>query len=318
MFYDLKKRFVIFLMKLWESIPDENNLALQEFFNQKRYTSATPEEQKLFRRQSSQFRWDYEESRSFFDIFFPEQMTDVKGKSILDVGCFSGGRLIYWKCRFGFGDATGMDIDPIYAEAGKEYAEFKNIDAKFHTCFAEKMPFPSDSFDCVVNFDVFEHVANLEKSMEECWRVLKSGGKMYVVFPQFYQPLEAHFELVTRMPALHWLFSPKLLSDAYYEIEKNRGEAAYWYARGNPKQFRDWEKLKSLNGTTIRKFNKLLKKQNWKVVFENKKPIFTDGRKSRLLFFRILSLLFVIPARLPILQELFRSRICCILEKQSP
>jgi len=173
---------------------------------------------------------------------------------------------------FGFGDAAGIDIDPIYAKAGEEYAQIKNIDAKFYTGFAESMPFQTNYFDYVVSSDVFEHVKNVEKTMAECLRVLKPNGKLYLVFPQFYQPLAAHFEFITNMPALQWFFPPGVLSDAYYDIEKNRGEKTYWYARGNPKQFQDWEKLKSLNGMTMRKFRTIIKKQGWKIVFENKKP----------------------------------------------
>jgi len=72
MLHEVAKRIAIRLMKLWEAFPDENNLALQEVFNQRRYTSGTPDEQRNLRLKSSQYRWDYEEEICFFNKFFPQ------------------------------------------------------------------------------------------------------------------------------------------------------------------------------------------------------------------------------------------------------
>ena len=68
---------------------------------------------------------------------------------------------------------------------------------------------PDNSFDYIVNFDVLEHVRDVEIVLKECFRVLKPDGKLLAVFPPFFQPLEAHLGMVTKMPALHWLFSGK-------------------------------------------------------------------------------------------------------------
>ena len=104
------------------------------------------------------------------------------------------------------------------------FATEKNINATFTTGFGEDLPYPDNSFDFIVSYDVFEHVRDLRIVMGEVSRVLKPGGRLLAVFPQFYQPLESHLTLVSKTPALHWIFSGQTLTDAYNEIIDERGE----------------------------------------------------------------------------------------------
>jgi GT2 family glycosyltransferase/radical SAM superfamily enzyme YgiQ (UPF0313 family)/Tfp pilus assembly protein PilF/cyclopropane fatty-acyl-phospholipid synthase-like methyltransferase len=45
------------------------------------------------------------------------------------------------------------------------------------------LTFPDRSFDCVMTFDVFEHIADYRKAFRECWRVLKAGGVLMFTVP---------------------------------------------------------------------------------------------------------------------------------------
>ena len=149
--------------------------------------------------------------------------------------------------------------------------------------------------------------------MNECSRVLKPGGFVLAVFPQFFQLLEAHLTLATKTPALHWIFSGETLTDAYNQIIDGRGDEAHWYRNEN-KKLEDWEKLPGLNGITIRKFKKIISKnKQWSVAYWGNNPILSDGRKSEMLLFKILRIFFIIPARIPLLNELFLGKICCVL-----
>lgn len=307
------KTIVIKLMKIWPNYPDKDDLSLWEIFRHDRYTTATSEEQNEIKLQSAQYRYNYEKQSGFFDRYFPTiQLDEFKNKNILDLGAFTGGRLVQWLERYGFSDGYGIDINPIFAEAGKLFALKKQVNAHFETGFAEKLPYDSNIFDFVVSYDVLEHVRDVGKAMQECFRVLKIGGRLLVCFPQFLQPLESHLGLVTKMPGLQWIFPNEALTEAYYDILKERGEQALWYAS----TLQQWEKLPSLNGITMSKFRQIVKSNNrWQILYKNNDPILRDGRKSRLLVFRLLSKIFVLPARLPILEELFLGRICYILKK---
>lgn len=304
-------------MEISQNFPTTENKHNWEIFRHKEYTNASKEYQAEIRQLSSQSRYDYETERCFFDIYFPQMdCSEFFNASILEIGSYTGGSLVKWVERYGFSSAQGIDINPIFAEAANSFAKEKGVNASFDTGYAESLPYLDASFDYIVSYDVFEHVRDIELVMNECLRVLKPGGKLLVVFPPFFQPLEAHLTLVTNVPALHWIFSGQTLTKAYNKIIKRRGQEAYWYAL-DKEGLSDWEKLPSLNGITVRKFKKIFaKNKSWKRCYWGKNPILSDGRRSSKLLFRILRLLFIIPARLPILEELFLGRICCGLRKE--
>ena len=211
--------------------------------------------------------------------------------------------------------AIGIDINPLFKYAGDEFAQSRGIEnIKFFTGVGEALPFTDNSIDFIVSTDVFEHVQDLQKVLSECHRVLKKGGKLLVVFPQFFQPLEAHLGMVTKMPALHWMFSGETIAAAYVSIVNERGEEAQWYL---PESFplRSWEKLFALNGVSVRAFRKLISQQGWFASDRLVKPILTDGRKAKKPIFRILSSILAPFAHLPYLEELFLGRINYILIK---
>ncbi len=266
--------------------------------------------------QSARYRYEYESETDFVQKYFPEfDVNEFKGKHLFELGSFTGGALVRWVERYGFAKADGIDVNPLYAEAGNIYAAEKQIPVKLTTGFGEALPYADNSFDFVFTHDVMEHVRNVETTMDELFRVLKPGGKLLCVFPQFLQPLESHLDFSSRMPALHWVFSGKALAKAHYEIIKERGEKAEWYAPSSP-DLDPWEKLPSLNGISIAKFRKIIRKKDWEMKYVGLNPILSDGRRAKLPLFRALRLLFFIPARIPLLEELFRGRINYVLQKK--
>ena len=54
------------------------------------------------------------------------------------------------------------------------------------------LPFPDDSFDAVVSWQVFEHVQNYDDALREIRRVLRPSGVSLHVFPPTYRPIEPH------------------------------------------------------------------------------------------------------------------------------
>ena len=84
------------------------------------------------------------------------------------------------------------------------------VDFEFHLVSGDsKLPFSDDSFDVIVSCDVLEHLANLEKSLDEIRRVLRLDG----VFLGFV-PLEGGFG----PHAFFRLFDP----DIYLETKDHR------------------------------------------------------------------------------------------------
>lgn len=60
---------------------------------------------------------------------------------------------------------------------------------------AEKLPFPDGFFDVVVSVAVLEHVQDLDATMLESLRVLKTGGMLWANVPNYDSVHEGHYNL---------------------------------------------------------------------------------------------------------------------------
>jgi 2-polyprenyl-3-methyl-5-hydroxy-6-metoxy-1,4-benzoquinol methylase len=313
-------------MKLMPSpVPNADDLSLNEIFRHERYLNAPESERAAIRRASSQFRFEEEERKPFFLTYFSDyNATDpdssrtvgfqdhLKGKDVLDFGCFTGGRGVRWATDYGIKKILGTDINEIYIQAASEFAESKNLNHDYRKLNADgSMPFDSESVDTVVTFDVLEHVNDVRASMLECLRVLKPNGIMFVVFPSYYNPLEAHLDLVTRTPALQWFFPSDALTRAYSDILDETD--AQWYKPTGDIQ--RWEKLPTLNGSTSRTFNEILKALPVRIKHTTRTPILTTGKSYpsiRRFFIRPTLNTFL---RTGLVDDLLLDRIALVLEK---
>ena len=57
--------------------------------------------------------------------------------------------------QHGFSKGCGIDINSSFTEAGNMFATEKNINATFDTDFGENLPYPDNSFDFIVSYEVF-------------------------------------------------------------------------------------------------------------------------------------------------------------------
>jgi tocopherol O-methyltransferase len=100
-------------------------------------------------------------------------------QTILDVGCGIGGSSLYLAQKF---DArvTGITLSPVQAGRAKDRSQAAGLAAKtdFQVANAMQMPFTDDSFDLVWSLESGEHMPDKVKFLQECYRVLKPGGKL--------------------------------------------------------------------------------------------------------------------------------------------
>ena len=66
-----------------------------------------------------------------------------------------------------------------------------------------------------------------------------ASGRLLVVFPSYFQPVEHHLSLVTGVPGLQYFFSGQTLVSAYNELLAERTTDVSWYDRG---PLEDWER----------------------------------------------------------------------------
>ena len=103
-------------------------------------------------------------------------------QSILDVGCGIGGSSLYLAEKFG-AKVTGITLSPVQANRAQARAQVAGLQDKtdFRVANALEMPFADDSFDLVWSLESGEHMPDKVKFLQECYRVLKPGGKLIFV-----------------------------------------------------------------------------------------------------------------------------------------
>ena len=122
-----------------------------------------------------------------YEELFRAMLGDSKPR-LLDIGCGTG---FYWNIlRKYCSSVTGIDSsDAMVHEARRFVFDRGVVNIQVETGDVGKMKFQSDSFDAVLSMDLLHHAANVEACLSESYRVLKAGGKLYVVEPNCLNPL---------------------------------------------------------------------------------------------------------------------------------
>ena len=158
-------------------------------------------------------------------------------ENILDVGCGIGGSSLYLAGRFN-AQATGITLSPVQAARAKERAQDAGLTGRtqFQAADAQAMPFPDDSFDLVWSLESGEHMPDKTKFLQECYRVLKPGGKLILVTwchrPTQNAPLTAdeqkHLQDIYRVYCLPYVISLPEYEAIARQLPLNHLRTADW------------------------------------------------------------------------------------------
>lgn len=311
---DIKRFIIKRLMKLVENELSSDDYPILKLVSGGTATHFSQQEREAIMLESSE-RTYLDEIQHPWDLYFGLDIAHfLKGQVVLDLGCASGGRSIAWYERYKLNKIYGIDILNVYIKAAQNYAGKKRANAEFVCSKGESLPFKDEVFDAILTFDVLEHVQDIKQVLIECNRVLRKGGRLFVVFPSFLHPYEHHLSPVTLTPFIHYFFSGKDLIEVYNEIVDERGpERNWWYKRQRPR-LEAWERSNLINGTTKAKFRRLISRTNWNIYYESNKPFMKtlSERYPALNVFRYMIAPF---ARLRGFDEILSERIVYILEK---
>ncbi len=126
---------------------------------------------------------------------------------VLDAGCGSGGIAVSFaeECEL----AVGLDIKNKFGDAGRKLASERAIrNALFVQGDGTALPFESGSFDLVLSHSVLEHVESAERYLEECHRVLRNGGVLFLQTPPYLSFAGSHLSRL-RVPIPIHLLLPR-------------------------------------------------------------------------------------------------------------
>lgn len=116
----------------------------------------------------------YDSYAPWMKSFYQYNSNDNNEVSILEVGFGQGTDLVQFakagaKC-------TGIDYTPKHFELAQLNFQLRGLEADLRLGDASDLPFEDNSFDKVYSFGVLHHTPDIEKCIDEVYRVLKPGG----------------------------------------------------------------------------------------------------------------------------------------------
>lgn len=248
--------------------------------------------------------WQFEKGNETIKFYLKQTTTDImfRDKTVLDIGCGAGGKTIYY-ASLGARKIYGLEILEKYREEAQSLALKKGYADRFtFVCEdAAKTSFSDDTFDTIIMNDAMEHVDKPLDVLNECYRVLKPGGRLYLNFPPYNHPFGAHLSDAIGIPWVHCLFSDKTLIRVYKELVNNLPDGKQRIDFRIASTESGEEYFSYINKMTIKRFNKILKQTSFNVFYYAEEPL-RGILKS--------------PARLPPLKEYLVKMVVCIMEKQ--
>jgi SAM-dependent methyltransferase len=128
------------------------------------------------------------------------------GNSVLDVGCGPGSLTEDLAVLARPGHVVGVDRDTASLTAAKARADASSVtNLHFEHASAERLPFPSSTFDVVFAHTLLEHVAEPGRVLEEMRRVTRKGGVLALRTPDWRQArFEPHYAEFERALVAFW------------------------------------------------------------------------------------------------------------------
>jgi SAM-dependent methyltransferase len=118
--------------------------------------------------------------------FILQQMGDLRGKTLLDLGSGLGESAVY----FGLQGArvTATDISPEMCALCRETARAHGVELEAVATPAERLSVPEGHFDVVYGANLLHHVSDIDAALAAVRRALKPGGRCFFWDPLAYNP----------------------------------------------------------------------------------------------------------------------------------
>jgi demethylmenaquinone methyltransferase/2-methoxy-6-polyprenyl-1,4-benzoquinol methylase len=129
-----------------------------------------------------------------------------RGERVLDVATGSADLAVALARAVGpSGETWATDINRAMLERGRDRLLDQGVVVPAVQCDAERLPFPSERFDCVTVAFGLRNMTHKDQALAEMARVLRPGGRLVVLeFSRVWRPLAPAYDLYS-FRVLPWL-----------------------------------------------------------------------------------------------------------------
>ncbi len=246
--------------------------------------------------------WEYRWGQTIVREYL-EPAGDLRGKSVLDIGCGLGGKTIAYG-EAGAKEIFGADLSIDHVRASQRFAGAvrRPFGWGFFVADAARLPSVEGTFDTVIANDAMEHFSGPERALREMIRVTRPGGAIWLFFTPHFSPLGSHLYDYIHTPWCHLLFRRGQLEGAVRSVLRGRNSG--WKSEEVEAKVEAIMTSydRDLNHMTIQRFRRMLAKSpDAAVTYSALKPA-----KYALLGFL---------TKIPIVQELIVGTVVCRLER---
>ncbi|MBW4619251.1 MAG: class I SAM-dependent methyltransferase [Cyanosarcina radialis HA8281-LM2] len=115
-----------------------------------------------------------------------QYLGDLSGLKVLEIGCGRGGFSKYLlECG---ADLVAADFSDAAIEITKGFLQ-NWPRCEVMVADIQNIPFPDNTFDCVISLETLEHIPDPDRGLAELVRVTKAGGRTMVTTPNYLSSL---------------------------------------------------------------------------------------------------------------------------------
>jgi len=246
-------------------------------------------------------RWEHELGTGLCRDYL-EPAGDLRGKTVLDVGCGLGGKTVAYE-EGGAALVMGADLSARNVAASAAYARAHGMRrGTFLVADAAALPVDEGAFDTVVANDAMEHFEQPDRALAEMARAARPGGALWIFFTPHFSPLGSHLYDYIYTPWCHLLFTRRQLEGAVRRVLDARmnGQPGEAVAEKTREVMDSYDN--DLNHMSVRRFLGIVARAR------NLRVAYLELRPAK---FRALAPLL----HVPLIRELFTGFVVCRLEK---
>jgi ubiquinone/menaquinone biosynthesis C-methylase UbiE len=204
-------------------ISDPNYLRNEQYHNSSNLEARIALHARFSQNPQNWHRWVY------------DQLDLPPGCRLLELGCGSGA---LWRENLERLPMTGEIILSDFSEGMVRQAQTNlsgRMAARFQVIDAQTIPYPDESFDCVIANHMLYHVPKREQALVEMRRVIKPGGRLYAATGGE-QSMGELYEMVKKfnmeMAIEGWFVEP-----IGFSLENGHGQLSPWFGKSELRRY---------------------------------------------------------------------------------